>query len=413
RPIPDEMLEKFPLLKKQIESSEVCEAVRVHFGGNYILPKPDCTDPTVYLGERKGIFIRKDWLKKVGLEIPTTWDAFYEVCKAFTLNDPDGNGVNDTYGLTGDSIGNLRYFFSSLGHSNMNWVKQADGTWTHGALMEDNIQLLELLRKMYAEGLIDPEIGSTKWEQAMQKFASNTFGMVIRNADADWINNVLTKNYWEANKDKGNPYDIIGLIPALSIKKEDKPSMDAYIDCMCATMVNADLSDESLERYLEFHEWCMAGEGELMRLGFENVDWKYDEAGKIVKLLDEKGNPINLAEKYPCIAVTYMPTWGFRLMADPNIQTYDNFNDECKALNAEACAVRNANIVKSDMRVKLISAQSMLDANAFKFTVEYWNIVSGTEPVADMFHAMVDRAMQDGFAQAIEDVNAICKEKGW
>ena len=47
----------------------------------------------------EGILIRKDWLDKLGLKVPKTTDEFFEVMKAFTFKDPDGNGKNDTYGL--------------------------------------------------------------------------------------------------------------------------------------------------------------------------------------------------------------------------------------------------------------------------------------------------------------------------
>jgi multiple sugar transport system substrate-binding protein len=45
------------------------------------------------------LLIRTDWLKKVGMQPPTTWDQMEAVAKAFTTQDPDGNGKNDTYGL--------------------------------------------------------------------------------------------------------------------------------------------------------------------------------------------------------------------------------------------------------------------------------------------------------------------------
>ena len=50
------------------------------------------------IDRNEGILIRKDWLDKLGLSVPVTLDDYYEVMKAFTFNDPDGNGVNDTYG---------------------------------------------------------------------------------------------------------------------------------------------------------------------------------------------------------------------------------------------------------------------------------------------------------------------------
>lgn len=43
--------------------------------------------------------IRQDWLDKLGLKAPTNLDEFMTVAKAFTNDDPDGNGKKDTYGL--------------------------------------------------------------------------------------------------------------------------------------------------------------------------------------------------------------------------------------------------------------------------------------------------------------------------
>ena len=53
---------------------------------------------SVYAGN-EGLLVRKDWLDKLGLAAPTTLDELYDVLYAFTYNDPDGNGKNDTYGL--------------------------------------------------------------------------------------------------------------------------------------------------------------------------------------------------------------------------------------------------------------------------------------------------------------------------
>lgn len=45
------------------------------------------------------LLIRKDWLDKVGLQPPKTWEDLAKVAKAFTTQDPDGDGKADTYGL--------------------------------------------------------------------------------------------------------------------------------------------------------------------------------------------------------------------------------------------------------------------------------------------------------------------------
>ncbi|MFR6331699.1 MAG: extracellular solute-binding protein [Eisenbergiella sp.] len=54
---------------------------------------------TPFLTEGQVMIIRQDWLDKLGLKAPTTLDEFEEVIRAFTEQDPDGNGKKDTYGL--------------------------------------------------------------------------------------------------------------------------------------------------------------------------------------------------------------------------------------------------------------------------------------------------------------------------
>ena len=59
--------------------------------------------------------MRKDWLDNLGLEVPTNLDELYEVCRAFTFDDPDGNGVDDTYGITSSGTWNLQDIFQAFG----------------------------------------------------------------------------------------------------------------------------------------------------------------------------------------------------------------------------------------------------------------------------------------------------------
>lgn len=50
---------------------------------------------TLYRGvdiARQGLIYRKDWADKLGLKPPANMDELYAMAKAFTENDPDGNG---------------------------------------------------------------------------------------------------------------------------------------------------------------------------------------------------------------------------------------------------------------------------------------------------------------------------------
>jgi multiple sugar transport system substrate-binding protein len=52
-----------------------------------------------YSRQAQTLMIRKDWLRKLGLEAPTTWQEMLTVAKAFATRDPDGDGKADTYGM--------------------------------------------------------------------------------------------------------------------------------------------------------------------------------------------------------------------------------------------------------------------------------------------------------------------------
>ena len=65
------------------------------------------------------MWIREDWLENVGLEAPSTLAELEKVLEAFSRQDPDGNGKDDTYGLA-----------VSLGSAISTWM--ADISWVFG-----------------------------------------------------------------------------------------------------------------------------------------------------------------------------------------------------------------------------------------------------------------------------------------
>ncbi len=71
------------------------------------------------------LFIRKDWLTKLGLSEPKSWDDVMAVAKAFTTQDPDGNGKADTYGI--DVPGSTQRGYISWYWSSFLW--QAGGEY--------------------------------------------------------------------------------------------------------------------------------------------------------------------------------------------------------------------------------------------------------------------------------------------
>ena len=70
------------------------------------------------------MYYRHDWLTKFGQAVPTNWDEMIEFAKYATFNDPDGNGRDDTYGISVYGSTNRGYAYWTF----QDWVWQAGGS---------------------------------------------------------------------------------------------------------------------------------------------------------------------------------------------------------------------------------------------------------------------------------------------
>ena len=125
--------------------------------------------PSMMVGEMNEMWIRQDWLDKLGLEAPRTWDEMVKVAEAFVTQDPDGNGEDDTIGILGPSnsdhmnaIGGNQYgldpLFSSFQSYPQYWLQGKDGTVEYGSIQPETRDALEKISELYTNKLIDPEM---------------------------------------------------------------------------------------------------------------------------------------------------------------------------------------------------------------------------------------------------------------
>ena len=122
--------------------------------------------------------VRKDWLDNLGLKIPETTEEFEEMLKQFTLNDPDGDGKNNTYGL-GNADLNLIDTFSPLLGAFGALPQQfylRDGRFYAGSIMHEYREALAYVAGLYQKKYIDPDIFVTKRDQAFQKIVTGQYG---------------------------------------------------------------------------------------------------------------------------------------------------------------------------------------------------------------------------------------------
>lgn len=120
--------------------------------------------------------IRNDWLKKLNLPEPKTLDDYYNVLKAFKEKDPDGNGKDDTYGLSTAGMYELQGFFSAAGLK-QRYVEK-DGKLSVPYATDAAIPIYEWLAKLYKEGILDPNFATNDTGKMRNLFLTDRVGMI-------------------------------------------------------------------------------------------------------------------------------------------------------------------------------------------------------------------------------------------
>lgn len=100
---------------------------------------------------RKGVILRKDWLDKLGLQVPQTTDELMQIAKAFTEEDPDGNGSKDTTGfidrsdLVFGAFKTLGFYFGTPS----SWDVDDSGKVTPEFESEGYVKAMEYMKELY------------------------------------------------------------------------------------------------------------------------------------------------------------------------------------------------------------------------------------------------------------------------
>lgn len=134
------------------------------------------------------MWVRQDWLDKLGLKAPQNIDDLVAVATAFRDKDPDGNGKADTLGIIGPGKGDVIY--NSVFKSNNNrhldqifaaynsfpgiWVKDSNGKVVYGSTTPETKEALAKLAEMYKNGLFDKQLFTN---ESAKQVAANQGGI--------------------------------------------------------------------------------------------------------------------------------------------------------------------------------------------------------------------------------------------
>ena len=234
------------------------------------------------------LWIRKDWLDALNLEVPTTLDELKDVAIAFATKDPDGNGINDTYGFTGlGGASNtsdhyaLLPFLGAFGVGTSHFIKNENGELVYSAATEQYRAALEWIADFIATGAVDPDMMlMSSFDSVREKVYRNQVGMMFFSW-AEFVKPPYDQTLAEMTPDAQwiQIPDVIGPAGAY----DSCYSIPGYANS--GWVLSADLADDpgKLERVLEYLDYITAGEGlDLVCYGVEGVHFNYAQDGSIV-----------------------------------------------------------------------------------------------------------------------------------
>ena len=254
--------------------------------------------PKLYDGSKSQlcVTIRQDWLDALELKMPETIQDLYDVAYAFTYNDPDKNGENDTLGLTAakPSATGVFLFDTILGSFDTvmgNWIIIRDGKVTNTLLQPGMVEGLKWCKKFVDAKIIDNDALTTA---GTSMFISGKAGMIGCTWPGIW------KAYGQQQIHDVNPNAVTNFFTTLKSEVGAEPAM--YQGDLNSTnaifAISADITEEKLDALIKYIDYITVGDGaNLVYYGLEGEHWKYDENGKI-RMIEENATAANYISTY-------------------------------------------------------------------------------------------------------------------
>jgi putative aldouronate transport system substrate-binding protein len=133
---------------------------------------------------RSAVVIRKDWLAKVGLPLPETVDDLQRIAKAFTEQDPDGDGKKNTYGLIipkwpGNYASSSPYDTIETWFGAPNGWGERNGKLVPGFDTEEFLQANRWLKQWIDQGMVNRDFATLDSANWNDPFVQGKGGIII------------------------------------------------------------------------------------------------------------------------------------------------------------------------------------------------------------------------------------------
>jgi len=249
-------------------------------GDVWAIPKGSRPEPYNRDECMRGLVARWDWVEKLGYAAKAQSDDFdlddyYGLVKAMTMEDPDGNDKNDTYGLVESFNGDFLHLQGAFGL--VDWMQAGDRLVAKH--MSPNYKdFLRTVRDWFEEGLIDPEFVVSKEPQLQQKFINSKAG--TRGYFWFWVDPGSPLN--NALRDASPSAELKMIVPPKGplgqrgVQKSSPVSAPAVISNKCPQP----------EMLMQLLNYLASEEGHnLAKFGIEGENFTYDATANRINLI--------------------------------------------------------------------------------------------------------------------------------
>ncbi|MDL2233993.1 extracellular solute-binding protein [Ruminococcaceae bacterium OttesenSCG-928-L11] len=289
----NDYMDYLPNLSRIMEEDEgIRKGIAQPDGNIYAFPQLNTTEGNLVSKQ----YINKTWLDRLGLDMPTTTEEFYQTLLAFRDQDANGNGnPNDEipYAGTHKPGGNDRSYrmvqnlLGAWGIGHYYPIKDepyayvdVDANNTVYLTANDNRfrGVVEYLAKLWAEGLIDKESFSQDRNAVAPKITEDLVGYVFDGNNTQWM---------------GASRENFVAMPALTGPNGDRKWIDVSSNVQgtgACVVTTACQYPEAAMRWIDFG---YSEQGTVaIRMGIEGESWYKDDDGKY-QLFDHIKNDPN------------------------------------------------------------------------------------------------------------------------
>ncbi len=347
------------------------------------------------------LLIRQDWLDNLGLAVPTTLDELKEVLRAFTEDDPDGNGQNDTYGLGGDGYDFRSFwpFIQAYGNTHYDrFCINEDGTVGYGPAQENTKKWLADVADLYAKGYITPNI--TTDTDRDEEMAKANFGVTY-----SWVAWTTTKGnssamnaFYSAHPE--GKWVAIDMVEGENGNPQEDPATSS---AWAHFAITKNCSDPE-RAYAIWDDMCSEENYIHRRFGVEGEHWKREEDGSVTFIISNDGDENN--------------------NQNIGLKLFDNLMNRKDECNFDNTPEMQALFDKSgkESRDYAASLVEWKDITKFDTWLDHqtdiedeknqylWGVIAGSESI-DNWDAYVEQLDALGLQEVLEQANQIYTEQ--